>query len=116
MDIVFIHDFELTTKIGVFAWEHHIEQKLILDLDLAWPNRPSAENDDINLALDYSAVVEFIQIFAASRQFELLETFAEEIAGLLIKQFNIEYVKLKIRKPGAIKNAVVGVQIERRKN
>ncbi|MCU4674859.1 dihydroneopterin aldolase [Catenovulum sp. 2E275] len=115
MDIVFIHDFELTTQIGVFAWEHHIEQKLILDLDLAWPNQPPAQTDDIHLALDYSAVVEFIQIFASSRQFELLETFAEELAALLIKKFNIEYIKLKIRKPGAIKNAVVGVQIERRK-
>ncbi len=116
MDLVFIHDLELTTKIGVFAWEHHIEQKLILDLDLAWPNQPSAQNDDINLALDYSAVVERIEIFAKTRQFELLETFAEEIAALLIEQFKIEYIKLKIRKPGAIKNAVVGVQIERRKN
>lgn len=116
MDMVFIHDFELTTKIGVFAWEHHIEQKLILDLDLAWPNQPAAATDDINLALDYSAVVAQIQIFALSRQFELIETLAEKIAALLIEQFNIEYVKLKIRKPGAIKEATVGVQIERRKS
>ena len=46
--------------------------------------------------------------------FELVETFAERLAALLMLEFNIPWLRLKITKPGAVASARgVGVEIER---
>ncbi|MER2493747.1 dihydroneopterin aldolase [Catenovulum sediminis] len=113
MDVVFIHNLEVKTKIGVFDWEHDIEQKLIFDIDMKWSNKIPAENDDISKALDYSTVTDFILFFCRSRQFELIETLAEELANRLMAKFLLPWIKIKITKPGAISQAHVGVLIER---
>lgn len=113
MDIVFIHNFEIKTRIGVFDWEHNILQTLIFDLDMAWPNQPAAQDDDLSKALDYSKVVDFITLFCTSHQFELIETLIERLAEKIQTQFSVQWLKIRVRKPGAIQNAVVGVEIER---
>lgn len=112
-DIVFIHNLAIETIIGVFNWEHNIKQSLIFDLDMQWDNSKPAENDDLELALDYSAVTDLIQVYCAARQFELIETLAEKICQMLFKHFPIEHIRLKITKPDAIENAHVGILIER---
>lgn len=114
LDIVFIENLEVSTVIGVYDWERDIKQCLLIDLQMAWDNQQAAENDDIFKALDYAKVSEAIQLFAEKSQFQLVETFAEKLAGLLQQQFNIPWLKLKITKSGAVPAAKgVGVEIER---
>ncbi|EWH09873.1 dihydroneopterin aldolase [Catenovulum agarivorans DS-2] len=112
-DIVFIHNLTIETIIGVFNWEHKIKQSLILDLDIQWDNSAPAANDDLSLALDYSAVADFTQIYCSARQFELIETLGEKLCQVLFKKFPIEEIRLKITKPDALENARVGIVIER---
>ncbi|MFD1261407.1 dihydroneopterin aldolase [Entomomonas asaccharolytica] len=114
MDIVFIENLEVSSVIGVYDWERTIQQCLIIDLQMAWDNKPAAIDDDITKALDYAKVSEAIEKFAANSQFQLVETFAEQLATLLMQQFNIPWLQLKITKPGAVPAAKgVGVEIER---
>lgn len=114
LDIVFIEKIEVATVIGVYDWEKTISQCLTLDLQMAWDNRLAAENDDISKALDYAKVAEAVEQFAANSRFELVETFAERLAALLMQQFGIVWIKLKVTKPGAVATAKgVGVEIER---
>ncbi|UYP31012.1 dihydroneopterin aldolase [Pseudomonas sp. Z8(2022)] len=115
MDRVFIEGLEVDTVIGAYDWERDIRQCLRLDLQMAWDNRPAAADDDLDLALDYACVSTRIQAFAAESQFILVETFAERLAQLLMDEFNIPWVRLKLTKPGAVPAARggVGVEIER---
>ena len=114
MDTVFIESLEVDTVIGAYDWERTIRQKLLLDVQMGWDNRPSAENDALHLALDYAAVSECIHEFAQNSSFELVETFAERLAALLMAEFNIPWLRLKITKPSAVASARgVGVEIER---
>lgn len=114
LDIVFIEKIEVATVIGVYDWEKKISQCLLLDLQMAWNNQLAAENDDISKALDYAKVAETVEKFAANSRFELVETFAERLATLLMQQFGIVWIKLKVTKPGAVATAKgVGVEIER---
>ncbi|QTF93634.1 dihydroneopterin aldolase [Halomonas sp. BM-2019] len=114
MDLVLIESLGVDTVIGVYDWERTITQRLALDLALATDIRPAAAADDIALTLDYAAISERIAAFAAEHQFALVETFAERLAAVLREEFAIAWLRLTVRKPGAVPAAdAVGVQIER---
>ncbi|PBP90329.1 dihydroneopterin aldolase [Pseudomonas congelans] len=114
MDRVFIEGLEVDTVIGAYDWERGIRQCLRLDLSFAWDNRPAAAGDDLSKALDYASVSTRIQAFAEQAQFQLVETFAERLAEVLMGEFNIPWLRLKLTKPGAVTAAAgVGVEIER---
>jgi dihydroneopterin aldolase len=114
LDRVFIEGLEVDTVIGAYDWERGIRQCLRLDLRFAWDNRPAAAGDDLTLALDYASVTARIQAFAEQAEFELVETFAERLAAVLMSEFQIPWLSLKLTKPGAIAAATgVGVEIER---
>ena len=47
-------------------------------------------------------------------KFELVETFAEKIAEMVITDFDVNWIKLRVSKPGALRfSKDVGVIIER---
>ncbi|QJQ97027.1 MULTISPECIES: dihydroneopterin aldolase [Halomonadaceae] len=117
MDRVIIEALEVDTVIGVYDWERKIHQRLSLDLELATDIRPAAACDDLTLTLDYAAICERIARFADENAFALVETFAERLARLLQEEFSIAWLRLCVRKPGAVRAAAaVGVIIERGEN
>lgn len=114
MDRVIIEQLEVATTIGVYDWEKSIRQCLLINLEIAWNNSIAAKDDDLNKALDYVSIVEIINRFSRNSHFNLIETFAEKLAELLKKTFNINWLKISVIKPGAIPQAKgVGVIIER---
>ncbi|UYG04837.1 dihydroneopterin aldolase [Halomonas sp. LR3S48] len=114
MDCVLIESLELETVIGVYDWERSIRQRLTLDLELATDIRPAAADDDLARTLDYAAISQRIARFAAEHDFALVETFAERLAQLLMAEFAVPWLRLTLRKPGAVPAAAsVGVRIER---
>lgn len=114
MDRVFIEGLEVDTVIGAYDWEREIRQCLRLDLSFAWDNRAPALADDLTQALDYATVSARIQAFASEAQFILVETFAEHLAAVLMAEFQIPWLRIKLTKPGAVPAAAgVGVEIER---
>lgn len=116
-DKVLIEGLTVLTTIGVYEWEKTIKQKLILDLEMSWDNQPAGESDDVTLCLDYFLVSQSITNFIQSTQFELIECVAERVAQLVIQTFSVQWLKVKVSKPGAIANASnVAVVIERSAN
>ncbi|GHB00346.1 dihydroneopterin aldolase [Modicisalibacter luteus] len=114
MDRVLIEGLSVETVIGVYDWERTIRQRLELDLELATDIRPAAADDDLAQTLNYAAISERIGVFAETSRLELVETFAERLAAVLREEFGITWLRLTLRKPGAVANArAVGVSIER---
>ncbi|MCE9665337.1 dihydroneopterin aldolase [Halomonas sp. M5N1S17] len=114
MDRVLIESLAVETVIGVYDWERTITQRLLLDLELATDIRPAAASDDITLTLDYAAISQRIARFASDHDFALVETFSERLAATLRDEFAIPWLRLTVRKPGAVPTAAaVGVCIER---
>ncbi|MGY5450580.1 dihydroneopterin aldolase [Agarivorans sp. MS3-6] len=114
MDKVFIKELTVLATIGAYEWEKQIKQKLVIDLEMAWDNRPSALTDDLSLALDYAAVSQAVSDLVTGQAHELVETVAEKVAALVLTQFSVPWLKVTINKPGAVPFATsVGVQIER---
>lgn len=114
MDRILIEALSVDTVIGVYDWERSIQQSLSLDLALATDIRSAAATDDLRLTLDYAAICQRIQQFADEHQFALVETFAERLAECLRLEFPISWMRLTVRKPGAVPNAAsVGLEITR---
>lgn len=114
MDKVFIEGLAVEAVIGVHDWERRARQGLVLDLELAFDNRVPAASDAITDAHDYEAIGKRLVAFAAQTQVKLLETLAERCAVLVLREFGVRAVRLKLSKPGALPGArSVGVVIER---
>lgn len=114
MDIVYIEGLKADAVIGVYDWEREIRQTLVLDLELASDNRAAAATDGISDAVDYDAISKRILAYVQTSEFELIETLAERVADIVLTEFNIPWLRLKLGKPGAVAEASdVGVIIER---
>jgi 7,8-dihydroneopterin aldolase/epimerase/oxygenase len=114
MDLVFIEHLEVIATIGAYDWEQEIKQKLVIDLEMAHDNRPAASSDDVEHALDYATVSNAVTLHVQNNSFLLVERVAEEVATLIMEQFSVPWLKVRVTKPGAVVNARgVGVQIER---
>lgn len=113
-DRIAIAHLEVSTCIGVHAWERRVRQTLLIDLELPVDIRPAAAADDLALTLDYTAVAERVRAFGAASERLLIETFAEDLATDLLGAFGLAWVKLSVQKPGAIAHAApVRLSIER---
>ncbi len=114
MDQIIVEGLEIDCVIGVFEHEKLRTQTLSLDLWLCHDLRAAGEQDDLSLTLDYGTISERLRAFAASHQFELLETLADRFAHILINEFRVSSLKLHLRKFAAVPRAhSVGVMIER---
>lgn len=113
-DKVFIDGLEIEALIGIYDWERRIRQPLLFDLELAFDNRRPAATDDIADTLDYKAVSKRLIEFVSASSFGLVETLAERCAELVLREFDVAHVRLRLSKPGAVRGArAVGVVIER---
>jgi len=113
-DLVFIEDLRIQTVIGVFDWEREITQTISLDLQMAFDISHAAKSDDIADTLDYKAVSKRLIQFVEASEFQLVEALAEKCASIVLKEFPVSWVHLKLSKPGAVRgSSAVGVIIER---
>lgn len=114
MDIIFLADLRIDTVIGIFDWERRIKQTVIFDVEMAADIKKAAASDSIDDTLDYKAVAKRIIQFVEESEFQLVETLAENVAQLILSEFKVPWVRLKLNKTGAIRGASgVGIQIER---
>jgi 7,8-dihydroneopterin aldolase/epimerase/oxygenase len=116
MDIVFIKDLQIETVIGIYDWERKIRQTISLDVEMATDIRKAASSDKIEDTLNYKAVAKRLIAFVSESEYELVETLAEKICGIVMQEFGVPWVRLTLNKPGAVSGSKsVGVRIERGK-
>lgn len=113
-DLVLIEGLEIRTVIGIYDWEREIRQTVRLDLEMAWDISQAAESDEIADALDYKSVSKRLIAFVEGSSFGLIEKLAEECAQIVLAEFDVPWLRLKMSKPGAVHGSDnVAVVIER---
>ncbi len=114
MDIIFLNELKIDTVIGIWEWERKIRQTVVIDLEMSADIRKAAKTDSVEDTLNYKQVAKRIQQFVGESSFQLVETLAEKIAGIIRDEFGVEWVRVSVNKPGAIRGSRdVGVRIER---
>ena len=93
-----------------------VEDTAILCLLLYVALTVPAASDDIALTLNYKDVSKRLIDYVGQSGFGLVETLAERCAEIILGEFDVSHVRLKLSKPGAVRGArAVGVVIERGK-
>ncbi|RPH51060.1 MAG: dihydroneopterin aldolase [Lysobacterales bacterium] len=115
MDKIFLSALSVECIVGIWDWERRVKQTVILDLEMAADIRRAAASDSIEDTVDYKKVAKRLLAFVGESQFHLVETLAERIAQVVVVEFGVEWVKVRLNKQGAIRGARdVGIEIERR--
>ena len=116
MDTIFLSGLTTECIIGIWDWERRVRQKVVVDIEMAADIRRAAATDSIDDTLDYKRVSKRLQQFIEQSQFQLVETLTERIAELVIREFDVAWVRVRLNKQGAIRGSRdVGIQIERRR-
>ena len=114
MDIVYIRELEIDAIIGIYDWERETKQIVSIDLEMGCDNTKAAASEDIADALDYKSVAKRLISFVEGSKFLLVETLAERIAAIVLDEFSVPWLRLRLGKPGAVTGSKdVGVIIER---
>jgi dihydroneopterin aldolase len=115
-DTIFLRELKVETIIGIWDWERKIRQTVSIDLEMGADIRRAAKTDSIDDTLNYKAVSKRVQQFVADSEFQLVETMAEKIAEIVLSEFELPWIQVRVCKPGAIRGAKdVGVRIHRTK-
>lgn len=113
-DRIFLRGLTAECVIGFIDWERRVKQTVVVDLELPVDCRHAAVSDDVTDTVDYKKVSKRVLAFIEASEFKLVETLAQRLAMLILEEFAIEWIRLSINKPGAIRNSRdVGVSIER---
>jgi dihydroneopterin aldolase len=115
-DYVSVRDLSVRAVIGVHPWEREVEQTLHLSVDMVAETggvRKAAATDDLADALDYSAVADTIAAVLREGKFRLIETAAERVAGRLLADFRLTWLRLELSKPITTGGYTAVITVER---
>lgn len=113
-DRIFLRGLAVECVIGFIEWERRIKQTVFIDFEVPVDCRRAAVRDEVQDTLDYKQIAKRVISFVSESQFNLVETLAQRLALLILQEFDVEWVRLSINKPGAIRGSRdVGVSILR---
>jgi 7,8-dihydroneopterin aldolase/epimerase/oxygenase len=114
MDKIFLTGLAVDCVVGVWEWERQVKQTVVLDIEMAVDIRKAAASDQLTATLDYKLVSKRLQTFVGDSQFQLVETLTERVAEVIVREFGVPWVKVRINKQGALRGSRdVGIVIER---
>jgi FolB domain-containing protein len=116
MDKIIIKDLLLRGIIGINPDERVKKQDILLNIVMYHDIRPAAESDDIKDAANYKEISKRVVEFVEGSSFLLVERLVTEIAHLILTEYPIQRVRVRVEKPGALRFAKsVGIEIDRRR-
>jgi dihydroneopterin aldolase len=113
-DRIFLRNLECQCIIGFIDWERRVKQKVVLDLEFPTNCARAAASDDVSDTVDYKRVAKRVLGYVGESQYQLIETLAHNLAMLLLEEFSLQWIRISLNKPGAIRHSRdIGVTIER---
>ena len=116
-DRIFLRGLTAECIIGFIDWERRVKQTVVVDLELPVDCARAAASDAVADTVDYKRVAKRVLAYIEASEFKLVETLAQRLAMVLLEEFALDWVRVSLNKPGAIRNSRdVGVVIERRRS
>ena len=114
MYIIYKNDLRIESIIGIYGWERKTRQTVMLDIEMGTDIRKASANDVVDDTINYKSVAERLITFVSESEFELVETLVEQISNVLLNEFNVPWLRLRVNKQGALRGVHdVSVIIER---
>lgn len=93
-----LEGLEVICIIGAHPHERVTEQALLLDLEFKPREDKSLESDQLDDTVDYTEVAAVCNQVAHAGKYHLLEKLAHATAKKLMELFNLQWVKVKVKK------------------
>ncbi len=106
-DKIILHDCLFITHIGITEVEREKPRALFLDMELFVDIYGAALADHIEKTISYTHVHDHVQTHIASRSWNLIETIAHEVAELILRDFSVFGVLVRVRKPSGLSDRSV---------
>lgn len=104
--IIHVHALRVSCIVGILPHEREVEQTLEIDIDARCDVERAAATDAIEHALDYTRLAAVAQAHLVTGRYGLLEAAAAGLSAELRRAFpDIEALRVRLRKPGALGNA-----------
>jgi FolB domain-containing protein len=114
MDKIFIKDLLVRAIIGINPEERVKKQDILINMTLFADIRQAAQSDDIADAVNYKAITKRVIEHVENSSDLLVEKLVSDIAQLVLTEFHVDAVRVRVEKPGALRFAKsVGIEIER---
>jgi FolB domain-containing protein len=114
LDAIHIDHLLLRTIIGINPEERENFQDVVISLTCYTDTRRAGQSDEIEDTLNYRSVTKRIIDHVEGSRYQLVEALAASIAHLVLTEFDVERVRVRVDKPGAVRFArSVGVEIVR---
>jgi len=97
MITVELEGLEIFGRHGVLEEERREGQTFLYDVRLEVGDR--ALSDRIEEAVDYREVADCVREVSEGKQFNLIEALAAAVADALVARFDVERVRVRVRKP-----------------
>ena len=112
-DAIHVQELELFARIGVPDEERATSQRLAVNLTMYATRGLSGLDDAVENTVDYYVATRAVTEFAGQREYRLIETLAEGIAGMLLERFPLSAVEIELRKFILPDAAYVAVRLRR---
>ena len=114
MDTIAIEDLEVRFHVGVPDEERAHAQRLLISVEMDLDFRAAAATDDLAKTVNYFEVQQTILRLGEGRQWKLIETLAEDVAALVLRNSLVRVVRVEVKKFILTNTRHVAVRIERR--
>lgn len=100
------HSHAIQCIIGIYPHERKQVQQLLVDLSIKYDISKAVKSEHINDTISYSDLADLCTSLAVEKKYQLVETFAYEVIKTIKQKYaNVVHVKIKVKKPAAIKTA-----------
>lgn len=114
MDKIIVKDLLVRSIIGINPEERVKKQDILINMILYADIRRAAQTDAIEDAVNYKAITKRIIEHVENSADFLVEKLVSDIAYIILTEFKVEKVLVRVEKPGALRFAQsVGIEIER---
>jgi FolB domain-containing protein len=113
MDTITICDLAVLLRVGVPEKERATPQRLLLTVEMALDVSAAAKSDDLARTIDYFAVSQRLLSFGEGRSWKLIETLAQNIADMILKEFEAKSVAVEVKKFILPETKYVSVRVTR---
>ena len=86
---------------GVFEHEKRDGQTFVVDLTLGIDTAPAAASDDLRDTVDYGSLVAAVKHAVEVDPVDLIETLAQRLADVCLRDGRVEWARITVHKPGA---------------
>lgn len=115
MDSITIKDLAVHYCVGVPDAERAQPQRLLLTLELRFDFARAILRDDLRQTIDYYQVCQRLLRHGEGRSWKLIEKLADDLAVLVLREFNPQEVRVEVKKFIIPEAAYVSATVERQR-